>query len=61
MPYYNHDMLHCNQEDCKKKDKCYRYWLGQECKKYDNVVCMYYPSKPIKGGCSYFVNKEYFE
>ena len=51
-------MLHCNQEDCKKKDKCYRYWLGQHA---TGIVSMYYPSKPVKGGCSYFVNKEYFE
>lgn len=58
MPQYIGDMLHCNQEGCKKKDKCYRYWLGQHA---TGIVSMYHPSKPIKGGCSYFVNKEYFE
>lgn len=61
MPQYIGDMLHCNQEDCKKKDKCYRYWLGLECKKYGNVVSMYCPSKPVTDGCEFFIKKEYFE
>lgn len=29
MPRYNHDMMHCSQERCTKKEQCYRYWLGQ--------------------------------
>lgn len=29
MTQYNKDMMHCNENQCKKKDQCYRYWLGQ--------------------------------
>ena len=57
MPYYNHDMLHCSQKQCKKKDKCYRYWLGENLKKSGfRYASFYYPQEPVTEGCEYFVD-----
>lgn len=62
MTQYNRDMLHCNQSQCKKKDQCYRYWLGQEIKNTDNQYASFYmPDKPVMDGCTYFINKKYFK
>lgn len=30
MSYYNHDIMHCSQNECPLKDSCYRYHLGIE-------------------------------
>lgn len=61
MPIYTHDMMHCSQRTCTKKDSCYRYWLGQE---YNNhgwdFASFYYPQKPVKNGCDNYLNiKDY--
>lgn len=57
MPHYNHDMMHCSQHQCKVKDQCYRYWLGQEIKKKDwNIASYYYPQEPVTNKCKYFLN-----
>ena len=62
MTQYNRDMQHCNQSQCKKKDQCYRYWLGQEFKNMDNQYASFYmPDKPVTDGCVYYINKDYFE
>ena len=62
MIQYNHDMLHCSQEQCEKKYQCYRYWLGQEIKKMDYQYASFYqPDKPVTGGCVYFINKNYYD
>ena len=62
MPQYNHDMLHCNQEQCKRKDQCYRYWLGQNVKYSAAPYASFYnPEKPVTDGCTYYVDKKYFE
>ena len=62
MLIYNHDMMHCSQEQCQKKDQCYRYWLGQELKNTDfQYASFYYPEKPVTEGCVYFIKKEYFD
>ena len=62
MPIYNHDMMHCHQEQCKKKDQCYRYWLGQEIKNTDfQYASCYHPGQPVTEGCKYFIKKEYFD
>ena len=62
MTQYIHDMLHCNQSVCKKKGQCYRYWLGQEIRNTDNRYASFYnPEEPVKDGCQYYVDKQYFE
>ena len=62
MPQYNRDMMHCHQEQCRKKDQCYRYWLGQEIKNTDYQYATFYnPEKPVTDGCTYFVKSEYFK
>lgn len=51
------DMMHCRQDKCKKKDNCFRYWLGQHCK---GIALFYYPSEPKTEGCEHFLNvKDY--
>jgi len=62
MPQYNGDMMHCAQDQCKKKDQCYRYWLWQNAK-YSAApyVTLYQPEKPVTDGCVYFINKDYFD
>lgn len=61
MPHYNHDMLHCSQEQCEKKDQCYRYWLGKEGVNHGfQYASFYHPEKPVTEGCEYYVNKDYF-
>lgn len=57
MARYNHDMMHCSQHSCKKKDQCYRYWLGQEIKKQSwQIASFFMPATPVKDGCEYFIN-----
>ena len=53
---YMSDVMQCRQSDCKKKDKCYRYWLGQQ--KREGIVPMFCP-KETPEDCKYFsdVNK----
>ena len=59
MPTYNHDMLHCAQYTCAKKDKCYRYWLHKYLKKSAWITADYYhPELPITVGCKHFLNKK---
>ena len=61
MPQYNHDMMHCSQEQCKKKDQCYRYWLGKNFKEHDfQYASFFYPEKPVNEGCEYFIKTEYW-
>lgn len=55
-------MMHCSQDQCKLKDQCYRYWLGQEIKNTGfQYASLYHPEKPVTDGCNYFINKDYFE
>lgn len=62
MPYYNRDMMHCAQDQCKKKDQCYRYWLGQNEKYSASPYASYYqPDKPVTDGCEFYINKDYFD
>ena len=62
MLHYQHDMMHCAQEQCKKKDQCYRFWLGQN-EKYsaEPYASFYHPEKPVNEGCEFFIKKEYFD
>lgn len=53
MPRYNHDMLHCSQEQCPKKDKCYRYWLYQQ--PVDELVSVYMPEK-VDENCEFYLD-----
>ncbi len=61
MPKYQHDMLHCSQQQCKKKDQCYRYWLGQGFKRAGfDYASFFYPQEPVTDGYEYFLNiKDY--
>ena len=52
MTTYNSDMMHCSQEQCPKKDKCYRYWLGQHA---TGLVSMFRP-EVTPDECKYFIN-----
>lgn len=62
MPQYQNDMMHCAQDQCKKKDQCYRYWLGQEIKNTDFQYASFYnPEKSVTDGCKYYINKDYFD
>ena len=62
MPQYFHDMTHCSQDKCKKKDQCYRYWLGQEIRNTDyQYASFFYPEEPVTDGCVYYINKDYFD
>lgn len=53
MPTYNHDMMHCSQERCPKKDKCYRYWLYQQ--PVDELVSVYRPEK-VDENCEFYLD-----
>jgi hypothetical protein len=49
-------MMHCSQEDCKLKDTCYRYWLGQELKNTEYQYASFYLPKDKEDieNCKYF-------
>jgi hypothetical protein len=53
MPTYMGDMMHCRQGKCIKRDKCYRFWLGQHA---TGLVTMFHPKEPIINGCENFLN-----
>lgn len=59
MPTYCNDYMHCSQKQCKKKDTCYRYWLGENIK-YSGfrIASYYYPSEPVTEGCEHYLKKE---
>ena len=62
MTHYDHNMMHCAQDQCKKKDQCYRYWLGQEIKNTNWPYASYYlPDNPVTDGCEFYINKDYFD
>ena len=54
----NHDITHCKNENCKDKDKCYRYLAYLEIKEKNIEGCfsMFMPKEPPKDkkGCDYF-------
>ena len=57
MPHYNSDYMHCCASSCKRKDECWRYWLGQQ--KVSGFVLMYFPDEPVVE-CEHFLNiKDY--
>ena len=62
MPNYFHDLMHCSQKECKAKDKCYRYWLGEHLK-YSGFryASFYYPEKPVTEKCEHFINLKDYE
>ena len=62
MPSYQHDMMHCSQEECKLKNTCYRYWLGKELKNHDYQYASFYmpQNKEDIENCVFFIKKEYF-
>ena len=55
MPMYQHDCTHCANNECKKKDQCYRYWLGKNLIKHGWTTAYFYNGE---GGenCKYFTN-----
>lgn len=57
MAAYNHDMIHCSQYTCAKKNKCYRYWLGENIKNTGFTLASYfYPKVPVVDGCKHFLD-----
>ena len=58
MPIYQNNMMHCSQDKCKKKDQCYRYWLGQNAR---GTATFYNPKEPVTDVCEFFIKKEYFD
>lgn len=61
MPYYQRDMMHCAQHQCKVKDQCYRYWLGKEINNQGwSIASYYHPQEPATDKCEYYLNiKDY--
>lgn len=56
---YNHDMMHCSQDECIMKDTCYRYLLGQSFKNSGwQYASFYYPKEPIIEGCEHYIEVE---
>ena len=54
--------MHCSQDSCKKKDQCYRYWLSQNFEGHGfQYASFFHPEKPVTDGCTYYINKNYFE
>lgn len=60
---YNHDMCHCNQDKCSKKDECYRYWLGIDLKNHNFQYATFYMPKNEQdlNDCKFFIDKEYYK
>ena len=57
--YYTHDMMHCSQDKCKLKDKCYRYWLGTQAVKHGyQYASYYYPEHEVTNGCDYYLTMQ---
>ena len=56
MPRYCHDYMHCSQSECKLKDDCYRYWLGQELKNSDHLYASFFmpQNKEEIENCRYY-------
>ena len=54
--------MHCSQKQYKKKDTCYRYWLGQDMKNHGYQYASFYmpQNKEDIKNCVYFIKKEYF-
>ena len=56
---YNHDMMHCAQHKCCKKDICYRYWLGKVVKNTTfRYATFYVPRCPVTDGCLHYLPDE---
>ena len=51
MPLYTNDMMHCTQHQCKKRNQCYRYWLGKHAR---GIVTVFHPQEPVTDGCEHF-------
>ena len=59
MPSYIHDIMHCSQHICKRKEECYRYWLGQHIKGSGfQYASFFHPEKIVSDGCRYFLSLE---
>lgn len=61
-PHYQNDIMHCQREQCPKKEQCYRYWLGQNAVANGfTTFSVYWPSKHIVlANCRYFLDiKDY--
>ncbi len=58
MAHYQHDMLHCSQKECERKDTCYRYWLGTELKNSGFQYASFYMplDKKEMESCNHYLN-----
>jgi hypothetical protein len=60
--HYQHDMMHCSQEQCPKKNKCYRYWLALNAASHGfTTYSAYLPDEhDVLANCRYYLNiKDY--
>lgn len=57
----NHDIAHCNKQDCPKKDNCYRYQAHLEAKELGLPYVSYFilEDEDINedGSCDHWWNK----
>lgn len=59
---YNHDMMHCAQHECCKRDICYRYWLGKAVKETTYRYATFYcPRYSVTDGCLHYLSIEKFK
>ena len=56
-PSYIHDFAHCSKNECKLKNLCYRYFLGQEIKDTDWTCASFVMPDKTGNECAYFLNK----
>lgn len=53
----NHDIAHCENSDCVKKDSCYRYQAHLEAKVYKLEYVPYFlPEATDTDNCEYYWN-----
>ena len=60
---YFHDMTHCSQDKCPKKEQYYRFFLGQNFKNHDYQYASFYMPDKDKdlSECEYFINKKEYD
>lgn len=59
--YYQHDMCHCNGENCKLKDTCYRFIIHLDGVKRGLTYLTYFVNPPVKDDkCNSYIEAKYY-